>query len=72
MTDLLGNGVLIQSGQPIFGALVTLVGIKGDLDLHDNYMNLARSYSRVGSKSKIEGCLVLRNRSQVEYNGWWK
>ena len=57
MTDLFETGVLVQSGQKVYGALI---GIKGDLDFHEKYLNLVRSYSHVGAKNKIEICHLCR------------
>ena len=62
MKELFEQGVLLRSGETIFGALI---GIKGDLDFHEKYMNLTRSYSHLGSKNKIEICHLCRAGHQL-------
>ena len=53
MRILFEEGVLLENGERFFGALVS---IKGDLDFHEKYLRLTRSYSHLGSKNKIEIC----------------
>ena len=53
MSELFEQGVVLQNGKTVFAALV---GIKGDLDFHEKYMKLERSYSHLGSRNKIEIC----------------
>lgn len=62
MQRLFQQGVLLENGQRVFGALV---GIKGDLDFHAKYMNLTRCYSHLGSKNKIEICHSCRAGHQL-------
>lgn len=53
MLELFEKGVVLQNGKTVFASLV---GIKGDLDFHEKYMKLERSYSHLGSRNKIEIC----------------
>eukprot|EP00438_Fugacium_kawagutii_P013700 Skav233525 [mRNA] locus=scaffold2975:258320:260080:- [translate_table: standard] len=53
MRSLFEDGIVLDTGEQFFGALVA---IKGDLDFHQKYMNLTRSYSHCGTKNKIEIC----------------
>ena len=53
MRFLFEQGVVIQTGETVYAALVA---IKGDLDFHQKYLNLTRSYSHLGKKNAIQIC----------------
>ena len=53
LTQLFVDGVTLDSGEQVFGAVIA---IKGDLDFHKKTMNLTRSYANVGTRNEREIC----------------
>ena len=53
MTSLFNDGICLDDGTVIYGALVA---VKGDMDFHHKIFSLKRSYSHLGKKNELEIC----------------
>ena len=53
MISLFNTGIRLKDGKVFYAALV---GVKGDMDFHEKFWSLTRSYSRIGTSNDLMFC----------------